>query len=114
MGGYYENGKFGIRIENLLEVTYNKNVDNAAFSMGFREGDVDFPSKEEGKKRFLRFEKLTMIPIQTNLIDHSLMTEKEFDWINQYHQQVFHTISPHLDKQSLSWKWLKKSCEKIK
>jgi len=45
--GYYEDGRFGIRIENLLEVQ-----------------GIEAPNKNANDKSFMRFEKLTLIPIQ--------------------------------------------------
>lgn len=111
--GLYEDGKFGIRIENLLECTYVLDEDNAAFDDGIKEGDEHFPEKPVGKKTFLRFNKLTMIPIQKNLIDLNLMTTQELDWIDSYHQEIFDKVSPLLEPDSPGLKWLTKACEKI-
>lgn len=102
--GYYVDGQFGIRIENLLEIQYVNPEDNVE--------EVDGEEKKEGKK-FLKFAKLTMIPIQKNLIDVSLMTTRELDWLDEYHSEVFAKVSPHLEPDSPEMKWLKKSCEKI-
>ena len=57
--------------------------------------------------------KLTMIPIQKNLIDVSLMTEDELDWLDAYHEEVFSKVAPLLDEDSAAYKWLTKACEKI-
>jgi len=103
--GYYEDGNFGIRIENLLEIQY-VNPEDAV------EGEEKEGSKS-GDKKFLRFAKLTLIPIQKNLIDVGLMTNRELDWLDAYHEEVFNKISPHLDIDSPEMEWLKKSCEKI-
>jgi Xaa-Pro aminopeptidase len=105
--GYYEDGNFGIRIENLLEIQYLNPEDS-----------VEKPGEENGakapaKKKFLRFKKLTMIPIQLNLIDLSLMTGRELDWIDAYHEEVFEKVSPLLAPDSPALAWLTKSCEKI-
>jgi Xaa-Pro aminopeptidase len=54
-----------------------------------------------------------MIPIQKNLINVSLLTTKELDWLDAYHMEVFENVSPLLDDDSLAIKWLKKSCDKI-
>ncbi len=88
--GYYETGKFGIRIENCL--------------LTIKEG-----SSESGN--FLKFETLTLFPIETNLIDINLMTAKEVNWLNRYHQEVFRRLSPHLDKTES--KWLSGKCQEI-
>ena len=93
--GYYEDGNFGIRIENLLEV-YSVN-----------EGE-----KTNGKE-FFKFKKLTMIPIQKSLIKRELMTDEEFDWLDEYHAEVWEKVSPLLEDGSPAKDWLRKSCAKI-
>jgi len=111
--GLYEDGSFGIRIENLLECTYVNDEDNEAYDKGLLEGDEGYPEKAPGKKTFLRFNKLTMIPIQKNLIDISLMTDTELDWLDNYHQEIYDKVSPLLDADSPGFAWLSKACEKI-
>lgn len=111
--GLYEDGSFGIRIENLLECTYVNDEDNAAYDNHLDEGDAGYPQKSPGQKTFLRFNKLTMIPIQKNLIDVTLMTEAELDWLDSYHQEVYDKVSPLLDSDSPGFAWLEKACEKI-
>lgn len=101
--GYYEDGNFGIRIENLLEMQYVNPEHNKANS-------------EEGttaEKKFLKFGRLTMIPIQKNLIKLELMTREELDWLDTYHAEVFEKVNPLLEPGSPAMKWLQKSCEKI-
>ena len=90
-----------MRIENLLEIE-DCNTD--------RTESMDQPSVE---KKFLKFRKLTLIPIQQNLIDVKLLTDKELDWLDAYHKLVFEKISPLLAPESLAMKWLKKSCREI-
>mmetsp|Transcript_12829 Transcript_12829/g.24081 ORF Transcript_12829/g.24081 Transcript_12829/m.24081 type:complete len:772 (+) Transcript_12829:78-2393(+) len=111
--GLYEDGKFGIRIENLLECTYVLDEDNKAYDEGIEEGEEGFPEKPIGKKTFLRFNKLTMIPIQKNLMDLKLMTTEELDWLDAYHQEIFEKVSPLLEANSPGLAWLTKACEKI-
>lgn len=101
--GFYKDGSFGIRIENLLEMQYVNPEHN---------NDADSEEKSSEKK-FLKFAKLTMIPIQKNLIVTSLMSEKDLDWLDAYHEEVFAKVSPLLDEGSPAMKWLEKSCEKI-
>lgn len=102
--GYYDDGRFGIRIENLLEIQYVKpEHDN------FTRDDDTSP----GEKKYLNFAKLTMIPIQKNLINVSLMTKEELDWLDRYHEEVFAKVSPLLEKGSPALSWLEKSCAKI-
>lgn len=111
--GLYEDGSFGIRIENLLETTFVNDEDNEAYDNGLEEGDEGYPEKPAGKKTFLKFKKLTMIPIQKNLIDLSLMKEDELDWLDAYHEDVYSKVSPLLEEGSPALMWLQKSCEKI-
>jgi Xaa-Pro aminopeptidase len=61
--GYYKEGEYGIRIENLVLV------------------------KEYDDKHFC-FETITLVPIATNLIDEDLMTEDEVKWLEEYHVRV--------------------------
>ena len=80
--GYYEEGKFGIRIENLIFV---KQIDEV-----------------KGKK-LLGFENLTFVPIDTRLLDHSILTKPEKDWLNNYHREVFEKVSPFVEGDVLAW-----------
>ena len=111
--GFYEDGASGIRIENLLEITYVNDEYNDAYNKDLKEGDEGYPELEPGQKKFLCMKKLTMIPIQKNLIDMSLMTKQELDWLDTYHEEVFKKVSPLLDEDSEGLKWLTKACEKI-
>lgn len=74
---------------------------------------TDDDKEDSGDKKFLKFAKLTMIPIQKNLIDVTLMSKKELDWLDAYHEEVFAKVSPLLEEDSPAMKWLTKSCEKI-
>ncbi|KAL7126430.1 hypothetical protein ABFS83_14G186600 [Erythranthe nasuta] len=85
--GYYEDHAFGIRIENLL---YVKEV-----STPNRFGGLDY----------LGFEKLTFVPIQTKLIDLSIVSATEIDWLNDYHKQVWEKVSPLLEGPAQQWLW---------
>ncbi len=75
--GYYENGKFGIRIESLLLV------------------------KESNHKNFLEFETLTMVPIQENLIDYSMLDKEQLQWLKNYHATVDSLIPKNFDIKPL-------------
>ncbi|WP_297108849.1 aminopeptidase P family protein [uncultured Devosia sp.] len=78
--GYYKAGEYGIRIENLITV---------------RDAS-DHPG-------FLEFETLTLAPIDTRLIDMSLMTPAERDWLNSYHARVWSEIGPLVGGAAKSW-----------
>jgi len=88
--GYYEEGKFGIRIENLVFV---KQIDTV-----------------NGKK-LLGFENLTFVPIDTRLLDYSILTKSEKDWLNTYHAEVFEKVSPHVE--CATKEWLEKAVQSI-
>jgi Xaa-Pro aminopeptidase len=77
--GFYKEGAYGIRIENLVTV-----IDT---------GKVD----ADGKK-LLGFKTLTMAPIDTNLVEPALLTPEELKWLNDYHTEVRNTLKPLLDK----------------
>ena len=78
--GYYREGQYGIRIENLLVV---------------RQSEVD-----EG---FLEFETLTLAPIDKRLIDVSLLESDERNWLNTYHTRVRTEIGPRLSGEDREW-----------
>ena len=88
--GIYLEGKFGVRIENTLLIT---------------------PYKETQFGQFLQFESLTLCPIDTTPIVKEMLLDEEIAWLNQYHQQVFDTLSPHLNKEEAVW--LKQACQPI-
>lgn len=91
--GFYKDGDFGIRIENLLEIE-----------------TVEGTPVREGDKEFLRFRPLTLMPIQKNLIKVELLTESEIKWVDSYHKRVLSTIGPLLPKDSPAKEWLERSC----
>ena len=107
--GFYDDGNFGIRIENLLEI-----VDVAASTEEIN-GEGLPPSKKQKKeaKTFLKFAHLTQIPIQKNLINLAIMTAAELDWLDAYHDEVLQKVAPLLEEGSPAMKWLVRSCEKI-
>ncbi len=82
--GYYKEGAYGIRIENLVAVTA-----------------MDAP--EGAEKELLGFETLTHAPIDTRLVDLSLMTQDEIDWLNTYHAAVRDRLSPLVDDDTRQW-----------
>ena len=83
--GYYKNGKFGIRIENLIRVKKNK-------------------------KEFI-FENLTMVPIDKTLIDKKILKKNEINWVNNYHHSVLKNLKNLMNKVEFSE--LKNACSKI-
>lgn len=77
--GYYKDGAYGIRIENMDEI-------------------ITKPVKHS-KDGFLGFSSLTVAPLCPELIDVSLLTTEERDWVNQYHQRVWTALLPELEKR---------------
>lgn len=88
--GIYLEGKFGVRVENTLLIT---------------------SYKETQFGEFLQFESLTLCPIDTTPIVKEMMLDEEIAWLNQYHQHVFETLSPHLTAEEVAW--LKNACAAI-
>jgi len=84
--GYYKEGEYGIRIENLIVVT------DAAPIPG---GDPE--------RRFMEFETITLAPIDIDLVEPGLMTDAERDWLNTYHARVRETLSPLVDDETRAW-----------
>lgn len=83
--GLYREGKWGIRIENLVVTKPVANPTETEF------GD------------FLCFETVTYCPIDTRLIDTSLLDSIEIDWLNSYHQQVYDALHQRVDGAALEW-----------
>jgi len=82
--GYYKPGGYGIRIENLVVVTPPAPV-------------------EGGERMMMGFETLTLAPIDLALVEKSLLTEEEADWLNAYHARVREALSPELDAETKAW-----------
>jgi len=78
--GYYQDGEFGIRIENCYLVVSAKVAHNFA------------------DMQFLKFEPLTLVPIQREFIDVDLINDEEKSWLNRYHKRVLDSIGPELTK----------------
>lgn len=86
--GYYREGAFGVRIENLLVVT-------AA------------PDTGEGRA-MLSFETLTLAPIDRRLIDKTLLAAAEIGWLDAYHARVLIEIGPLISDSARAW--LERAC----
>jgi Xaa-Pro aminopeptidase len=82
--GCYENGKFGIRCENLAFVVRDEKL-----------------STDE--RTWLRFDTITLCPFDRQLIDPQIMTPEQRAWLNAYHKRVFKELSPHLDTEHARW-----------
>ena len=84
--GYYLEGEYGIRLENLMVVV-------------------------EDKEGWLKFDTITLFPIATNLIDMDFMTTTETQWLNDYHQETYDKVSPQMDEEHRLW--LKEKCRAV-
>lgn len=82
--GYYQAEAYGIRIENLAVIT-----------------PADFPG-------YLKFEPLTLVPIDKRLINKYLLSRQEQSWLNDYHRLVASQLSPLLSGDELAW--LQQAC----
>lgn len=80
--GLYLEGRFGVRIENVLLVV---------------------PYKETSFGRFLQFEPLTLCPIDKEPIVKEMLTFEEKDWLNSYHKMVYEKLSPLLSEAEKEW-----------
>ncbi|KAJ5381572.1 Xaa-Pro aminopeptidase P [Penicillium cataractarum] len=93
--GYYEDGKFGIRIENIVMAHEVKTA------------------HKFGDKQWLGFEHVTMTPIGRNLIEPSLLTDAELKWLNDYHAEVWDKTHHYFKEDELSRKWLERETQPI-
>lgn len=82
--GYYNEGRYGIRIENLVLV-------------------CEPNTPEGGDRPMLSFETLTAVPIDRRLIDRRLMSDDDIAWLDGYHRRVRETISPLVSEAAQRW-----------
>lgn len=83
--GYYDDGNFGIRIENMFMV---KEVET---------------KHRFGDKPYFGFEHVTMVPMCRKLIDVGLLTEGEKEWVNGYHREVMEKTGGLVDERAKKW-----------
>lgn len=88
--GIYLEGKYGIRLENMIVCL--KDIKN-----------------EHGQ--FMKFEHLTYVPFDLDAVEPKYMNEKEKQLLNEYHAKVYENISPYLDEEEKDW--LKQATRKI-
>lgn len=95
--GYYEDGKFGIRIENVMLV---------------KDVNLKYNFKNVG---FYGFEHITLVPIQTKLLVPNMLTQTEINWINEYHSLCLEKVGAKLREQNKleAFHWLQKQCETL-
>lgn len=86
--GYYEDGAFGVRIENLVMVR------EVATRSTF------------GDRPYLGFEHLTMVPYCRNLIEPDLLTDSERQWLNGHHAGILEKFQEMFKDDPLTLNWL--------
>lgn len=82
--GYYKTGAYGIRIENLVLVSESEKVAG-------------------GERETMRFETLTLVPIDRRLVVVELLSPDELGWLNAYHRRVREIIGPELGPGDRDW-----------
>jgi Xaa-Pro aminopeptidase len=82
--GFYKTGEYGIRIENLIVVKEPEQVPG-------------------GERKMLSFETITLAPIDLDLVEPTLLTSQERDWLNDYHKRVHDTVAPKVDQLTRTW-----------
>jgi Xaa-Pro aminopeptidase len=80
--GCYRPGKHGIRIENMVHTVL---------------------SRENEFGRFFKFENLTFCPINTDMIEPSMLPAHQIDWLNNYHAEIIEKLSPLLNEEECAW-----------
>jgi Xaa-Pro aminopeptidase len=80
--GLYRPGKWGVRIENLV---------------------LNVPAMTTEFGEFLQFETLTLCPIDTRLVDRSMMSADELMWLDSYHAEVRRRVGRHVSGATLAW-----------
>jgi len=90
--GYYKEGAFGIRIENLIMVSEPEEIAG-------------------GERPMLGFETLTLVPIDLRLVAPALLDPGERDWLDTYHRRVHREISPFLNEAER--RWLDNACRPV-
>jgi Xaa-Pro aminopeptidase len=82
--GCYEDGKFGIRCENLAFVVRDEKLSTA-------------------ERTWLRFATVTLCPFDTSLVLPGMMSPDQIRWLNGYHRRVYQELGPHLDREHRAW-----------
>lgn len=77
--GFYKEGEYGIRLENLV------------FTV-----EAETPG-------YLKLDTVTLYPFDTNMVDRAVMTDAEIKWYNDYQNEVWEKISPHIDGDFKEW-----------
>lgn len=90
--GYYKEGEYGFRQENVMVVE-------------------EVPELSQGDETYLRLAPLTLCPVDLSLVEKSMLSPAELEWLNSYHQEVYDTLKPLLEPDEV--KWLEKACRAL-
>lgn len=95
--GYYQDGEFGLRIEDILQIVTAKTSHNF------------------NNRGYLTFDTITLVPKSSNLIVPQMLTDFELEHLNNYHQRCRNVIGPLLEQQQQleAKEWLWKQTEPI-
>ncbi len=80
--GFYQEGKYGIRTENMIVCVKDEKTEYG---------------------QFMRFENLTMVPIDVEAIHMPSMTDVDRARLNSYHKEVYEKISPYMNDEERAW-----------
>ncbi|XP_077341501.1 xaa-Pro aminopeptidase 2 [Lithobates pipiens] len=95
--GYYHDGYFGIRLEDIVLVV---------------EADTKYTF---GGQKYLTFETVTLVPYDRNLIDVDIMTEAQIRYVDKYYEKIRRVMLPELQRQGRQeeYKWLERNTEPL-
>ncbi len=93
--GYYDDGNFGIRIENIIMA---------------REVET---KHHFGDKPYLGFEHVTMVPMCRKLIDVGLLSGKERKWVDGYHKEIMEKTKGFFEGDQRTMKWLERETAEL-
>jgi Xaa-Pro aminopeptidase len=117
--GFYKEGEYGIRIENLVLV--EKSQKQHQMQVGICNADLTFASKPKGNEHTIgvtnpdqlsesfEFQTLTLAPIDYHLINFQLLNQPEKQWLCDYHYKIYQELGSKLNKEEKIW--LKKIIE---
>ncbi|ODV79660.1 X-Pro aminopeptidase [Suhomyces tanzawaensis NRRL Y-17324] len=86
--GYYEEGEYGIRIENVMVI---------------KDSGLIY-----GGKHFFEFETITRVPLCKRLINVDMLDEEEIAWINGYHNTIWRELNESFDPKSYVYRWFRR------
>lgn len=80
--GFYQEGEYGIRIENLI---------------------LCVEKKVQSERKVFGFNTITLVPFDKRLIDKSMLTADEIEWVNNFHQQIWKTLKDNINAEPKAW-----------